>query len=204
MFDRYREQRRPARGTSRRARATCCTRSSTRASTRPSRCSARWASSSTGSRTTSSRAARRRSSAISRTRSRRSSTSARSSDPSGPCSATSSGPSSATCRRARDLLRRHLRCGRADLGHARELQGSRRGSGVDERVRAVAPPERLVPDPHRGERRAAAADAHRQHLRDERADSRARTSRSRSSWSWPRWRALLAHPRVLFRRRGWL
>ena len=36
-------------------------------------------------------------------------------------------------------------------------------------VGPVAPPERLVPDPDRGERRAPAADAHREHLRDERA-----------------------------------
>ena len=43
------------------------------------------------------------------------------------------------------------------------------GARVDQRVGPVAPPERLVPDPHRGQRRAAAADAHRQHLRDERA-----------------------------------
>ena len=44
-----------------------------------------------------------------------------------------------------------------------------RGARVDERVGPVAPAERLVPDPDRGERRAAAADAHREHLRDERA-----------------------------------
>ena len=43
---------------------------------------------------------------------------------------------------------------------------------IDERVRPVAPPERLVPDPDRGERRAPAADPHRQHLRDERARPR--------------------------------
>ncbi len=36
-------------------------------------------------------------------------------------------------RRARDLLRRHLRRRRAHLGHPRELQGGRRGAGVNER-----------------------------------------------------------------------
>ena len=41
-----------------------------------------------------------------------------------------------------------------------------------ERSGPVAPAERLVPDPHRGERRAPAADPHREHLRDERAAAR--------------------------------
>ena len=43
--------------------------------------------------------------------------------------------------RARDLLRRHLGRRRTDLGHARELQGGRRGPRVDERVRPIAPVE---------------------------------------------------------------
>ena len=64
-----------------------------------------------------------------------------------------------------DISRRR----RADLGHPRELQGGHRGARVDERVRALAPAERFVPDPDRGQRRAPAADPHRQHLRDERA-----------------------------------
>ena len=42
------------------------------------------------------------------------------------------------------------------------------GARVDQRVRAVAPAERLVPDPDRGQRRAPAADPDREHLRDER------------------------------------
>ena len=40
------------------------------------------------------------------------------------------------------LLRRHQRRVRAHLGHARELQGGRRGARVDERVRALAPGQR--------------------------------------------------------------
>ncbi len=59
-----------------------------------------------------------------------------------------------------------------------------RGARVDQRIGPVAPPERLVPDPDRGERRAPAADPDREHLRDERAASRARASRTRSSGSW--------------------
>ena len=55
------------------------------------------------------------------------------------------------------------------LGHTRELQGGRRGARVDQRVRAVASAERLVPGADGCERPAAAADAHREHLRDERA-----------------------------------
>src|SRR2546427_4687008 len=41
-------------------------------------------------------------------------------------------------RRARDLLRRHRRRLRADLGHARELQGGRRGARGHERVGDLA------------------------------------------------------------------
>ena len=52
-----------------------------------------------------------------------------------------------------------------------------------ERIRAVAPPERLVPDPDRGERRPPAADADREHLRDERAVPGRERASSRSSGS---------------------
>ena len=50
-------------------------------------------------------------------------------------------------RGARDLLRRHRRRGRADLGPARQLQRGDRGARVDERVGHLAPPERHPPDP---------------------------------------------------------
>ena len=137
---------------------------------RRSRCCARWASSSSGSRTTSSRGARRRSSATSPRRSRRSSTSAGSSRP----------------QRAvlRDLertkqryLQEELEIYFDDISDAAEriwdtLENYKEvieALESTERVRPVAPPERLVPDPDRGERRAPAADPHREHLRDERA-----------------------------------
>ncbi len=87
--------------------------------------------------------------------------------------------------RAGDLLRRHLRRRRADLGHARELQGGHRGARVDQRVGAVPSPERLVPGADRGERRAAAADPHREHLRHERALPGRRPRPRRSSRSSP-------------------
>ena len=45
---------------------------------------------------------------------------------------------------ARALLRRHRRRGRAHLGLARQLQGGRRGARGHERVRDLAPPERVL------------------------------------------------------------
>ena len=57
---------------------------------------------------------------------------------------------------------------RADLGPARQLQGGRRGARVDERVGDLAPAERRPPRPDRLQRDAAAADAARERLRDER------------------------------------
>ena len=71
-------------------------------------------------------------------------------------------------RGARALLRRPRRRGRADLGPARQLQGGRRGARGHERVGHLAPPERRPADPDRLQRRPAAADADREHLRDER------------------------------------
>src|SRR5262249_6637928 len=68
-----------------------------------------------------------------------------------------------------DLFRRYLGRGGADLGHARELQGSGRGARVHERVRALAQAERLIPDPDRGLGDPATAHADRVDLRDERA-----------------------------------
>ena len=44
-----------------------------------------------------------------------------------------------------NLFRRHLRRRRTHLGHPRELQGGHRGARVDQRIGAVASPERLVP-----------------------------------------------------------
>src|SRR5262249_49620315 len=69
---------------------------------------------------------------------------------------------------ARGVLRRHRRCRGADLGHARQLQGGRRGARGHERVGDLAPPERhparaddLLGDP-------APADADHRRLRHER------------------------------------
>ena len=129
---------RRATSSSARAPATCSTRSSTTASTRRSRCCARWATSSSASRRTSSRAAPReivrdisnvkqeiinfrkivrpQRAALQRPRAHQAL------HPRGP----------------RHLLRRHQRRVRAHLGHARELQGGRRGARVDERVGPLA------------------------------------------------------------------
>ena len=54
--------------------------------------------------------------------------------------------------RPRDLLRRHRRRPRADLGHARELQGGGRGARRDQRVRDLAPRQRHPPRPHLDQR----------------------------------------------------
>ena len=132
MFERYREKGRAARGHLLEGlRATCSTRSWTPPWTRPSRCCARWARSSSASRTTSSRGrvgqivrdiSEVKQEIINFRKIVR--------------------PQRAVLRdlertkqrylpgRAGDLLRRHLRRRRADLGHPRELQGSRRGSRV--------------------------------------------------------------------------
>src|SRR5262249_20268279 len=71
-------------------------------------------------------------------------------------------------RGARGVLRRHRGRGRADLGHARQLQGGRRGARGHERVRDLAPPER---HPARADdllRGSAAADADHRRLGHER------------------------------------
>ena len=126
-----------------RARATCSTRSSTTASTPRSRCCARWATSSSASRRTSSRAApsevvrdisnvkqeiinfrkivRPQRAAFARPRAHQAALHRR-------------GP--------RHLLRRHQRRVRAHLGHARELQGGRRGARGHQRVGDRAPHQR--------------------------------------------------------------
>ena len=69
----------------------------------------------------------------------------------------------------RHLLRRHHRRVRARLGHARELQGGRRGPRGHQRVGDRAPHERDLPGPDRDLADLPAADADRQHLRHERA-----------------------------------
>ena len=69
--------------------------------------------------------------------------------------------------RPRDLLRRHRRRPRADLGHARELQGGDRGARGDQRVGDLAPPQRHPPRADLDQRRDPAADPDRQHLGDE-------------------------------------
>ena len=71
-------------------------------------------------------------------------------------------------RRPRHLLRRHQRRVRAHLGHARELQGGRRGARGDQRVGDLAPLQRDLPGPHRVQRDPPAADADRVDLGHER------------------------------------
>ena len=182
MFDRLRRRARTsASRTSRRARATCCTGSSTRTSTRPSRCSARWATSSTGSRTTSSRAGRReivrdisnaKQEIINFRRIVR--------------------PQRAVLRDLERTKQRYLaeelEIYFDDISDAAEriwdtLENYKEVvealESTNESVLSP-PPERLVQDPDRGQRRAPAADAHREHLRHERRTVPARTSRSRS------------------------
>ena len=67
----------------------------------------------------------------------------------------------------RDLLRRHRRQERADLGRARELQGGRRGARGDQRVGHPQPPERPHPGPDDALGDPAAAHARDRLLRHE-------------------------------------
>src|SRR5919109_205690 len=71
-------------------------------------------------------------------------------------------------RGSRALLRRPRGRLGADLGHPRQLQRGRRGARDDERVGDLAPTERRAPGTDGLQRPAAAADAHRQRVRDER------------------------------------
>ena len=182
-----------ARPSSPRAPATCSTRSSMTASTPRSRCWARSATSSSASRRRSSRARATTSCATSPTSSRRSSTSARSSGRSGRVPRPRAQQGALHRRGPRHLLRGHHRRLRARLGHARELQGGRRGPRGHERVGDRAPDERDVPHPDRDQPHLPAADADREHLRDERATSREKAPSTRSGSSWsscsPSWSA---------------
>src|SRR5215204_2892166 len=71
-------------------------------------------------------------------------------------------------RGARRLLRRHRRRLRAHLGHARELQGGRRGAGVDQRIGDLPPRQRHPARADGHLRRGPAAHPGGQHLGDER------------------------------------
>ena len=107
-------------------------------------------------------------------------------------------------RRARDLLRRRRRLPRADLGHARELQGGRRGARGDERVLHLAPRQRHPPRAHRDQRHRPAADPDREHLGHERRRPRRGRLEPTSTSSSARWSSLLVGMVAYFRRRGWL
>ena len=124
-----------------RARATCSTRSSTIAWTTASPCCARSATSSTAEddifQGRSDEVVRDISNAA-----RRSSTSARHRLPPAPRAARPRAHAALPGRGHGALLRGHRGRLGAHLGHARELQGGRRGAGGHQRVRALAPPER--------------------------------------------------------------
>ena len=107
-------------------------------------------------------------------------------------------------RGAGHLLRRHQRRVGAHLGHARELQGGRRGPRVDERVGVVAPRQRHPQGADGDQRRRPAADARREHLRHERARAGRGVAEPRSGSSSASMVALLAGMLWFFRNRGWL
>ena len=92
----------------------------------------------------------------------------------------------------RHLLRRHQRRVRARVGHARELQGGRRGARVDQRVGDRPPHQRDVPGADRVSRHRAPADAHRVDLGHERRRPRRGARRPRSGRSWASWRCCWA------------
>ena len=92
---------------------------------------------------------------------------------------------------------------RARVGHARELQGGRRGPRVHERVGDRAPHQRDVPGPDRDLADLPAADADRQRVRHERP----RPVRGLPHAFWIIIGAMLAiviAVAAFFRRRGWL
>ena len=188
LFTRLRTATSCVRSTSRRAPATCSTRSCRSRSTTASRSWTRSGSSSTACRTRSGRSAARTWPATSRT-SKQEIIAFRKIIK----------PERTTLRLlerartrylsggSRGLLRRHRRLLRADLGPARQLQRGRRGARADQRVGDRAPAERHPARAHGVQRDHAAADPDLGHLRHERAESRTRPHSTRSGRSSRRW-----------------